>query len=345
MTSLTSIGDGDGGDNPCSSSPCGLHAICHDFSSGRYICKCDRNGTHTVGNPYTACQECTSAHQCKDGKMCYKGECRVKQNLGCGKSLTRRGRIVGGDTATFGQWPWQISLMRYKEGKFISHGTWEHKCGGVILSDKWVATAAHCVLGENVTALQIRLGELHMRSQGEPARHLDKKILKVKMHSRFDNLTKEFDIVLLQIDVEGITFQPHILPICLPSSNDDLVGRLGWVTGWGKIQKERKLMSDKLRQVEVPIISNNLCERFFRESGQSQYIPRIFLCAGYMDGGRDTCEGDSGGPLVVPGDDNRWFLAGLTSWGIGCGESNSPGVYTRVSEFRRWISKNISEKI
>ena len=115
-------------------------------------------------------------------------------------------------------------------------------------------------------------------------------------------------------------FQPHILPICLPSSNDDLVGRLGWVTGWGKIHKERKLMSAKLRQVEVPIISNNLCERFFRESGQSQYIPRIFLCAGYMDGGRDTCEGDSGGPLVVPGDDNRWFLAGLTSWGIGCGE-------------------------
>ena len=85
---------------------------------------------------------------------------------------------------------------------------------------------------------------------------------------------------------------------------------MGWVTGWGKVQKGRKLMSDKLMQVEVPIISNNLCERFFRESGQYQYIPRIFLCAGYMDGGRDTCEGDSGGPLVVPGADNRWTLAG-----------------------------------
>ena len=114
---------------------------CSSFDLGIFCCY-----EILTGNPYTACQECTSADQCKDGKMCYKGECRVKQNLGCGKSLTRRGRIVGGDTATFGQWPWQISLMRYKEGKFISHGTWEHKCGGVILSDKWVATAAHCVL-------------------------------------------------------------------------------------------------------------------------------------------------------------------------------------------------------
>ena len=118
-------------------------------------------------------------------------------------------------------------------------------------------------------------------------------------------------------------------------------------------------MSDELRQVEVPILSNTLCERFFRESGDVQYIPRIFLCAGYMDGGHDTCEGDSGGPLVVRDEDGSWSLAGLTSWGIGCGErcvasnilnkfrfkyfSNSPGVYTRVSEFRHWISKNIFE--
>ena len=80
-------------------------------------------------------------------------------------------------------------------------------------------------------------------------------------------------------------------------------------------------MSDELRQVEVPILSNSVCERFFRESGGYQYIPTIFLCAGYMDGGRDTCEGDSGGPLVVHDDRSGvWLLAGLTSWGIGCGE-------------------------
>ena len=95
-----------------------------------------------------------------------------------------------------------------------------------------------------------------------------------------------------------------------------------------------------------------------RTSGAFQRIPKIFLCAGVMSGGRDTCDGDSGGPLVVR-TASQWVLAGITSWGIGCGErsvevrghdrgdvlcySNSPGVYTRVSEFRNWIMKNIEE--
>lgn len=258
--------------------------------------------------------------------------------------MARRGRIVGGDVASFAQWPWQISLMRYKEGKFKTFGTWEHKCGGVLISDKWVATAAHCVLGVNVTGrLQVRLGELNMKSNGEPLDHQDRAILDYKIHPKFDNFTKENDIALLKIDETGLQFQPNIIPICLPKSKNNLVGSKAWVTGWGKIQKTRKLMSDELRQVEVPVLSNSICERFFRESGIAQYIPKIFLCAGYMDGGHDTCEGDSGGPLVVHGEDGRWMLAGLTSWGIGCGESNSPGVYTRVSEFGEWIQDNISE--
>ena len=80
-------------------------------------------------------------------------------------------------------------------------------------------------------------------------------------------------------------------------------------------------MSERLRQVEVPVLSNYRCESLFRLSGSSQLIPDIFLCAGYMTGGRDTCHGDSGGPLVVRNsEEDFWFLAGITSWGIGCGE-------------------------
>ena len=120
-----------------------------------------------------------------------------------------------------------------------------------------------------------------MRSSSEPLPHLDKPILRVKMHQYFDNITKEFDIALIKFDDSGILFevthlkiylisakarpQPHILPICLPPSDlADLAGGRAWVTGWGKQDVARKLMSNSLRKVEVPIISNFLCEKLFR---------------------------------------------------------------------------------
>ena len=132
--------------NPCIPSPCGEHAMCNLYTSGAYLCKCDPDGPYPVGNPYLACVQCRSDEQCGRGEMCSRNMCSMRQVPGCGRSVVRRGRIVGGDAAQFGEWPWQVSLIRYKEGKFKNSGTFEHKCGAVLLSQKWVVTAAHCVL-------------------------------------------------------------------------------------------------------------------------------------------------------------------------------------------------------
>lgn len=133
-------------ENPCIPSPCGYQAYCLLFSSGSYLCQCDPGGAYPVGNPYQACVQCRSDKQCGAGEMCHRNKCVLRQVPGCGRTAVRRGRIVGGDAAEFGAWPWQVSLMRYKEGKFKNSGSFEHKCGAVLLSDKWLATAAHCVL-------------------------------------------------------------------------------------------------------------------------------------------------------------------------------------------------------
>ena len=118
-----------------------------------------------------------------------------------------------------------------------------------------------------------------MRTSSEPLSHLDKPVIQLRIHKYFDNITKEFDIALIKFDEEGIEFQvsfshdnsgkasisqPHIVPICLPPSHTDLTAGRAWVTGWGKLHKQRRLMSDSLRMVEVPIISNIVCEKFFR---------------------------------------------------------------------------------
>ena len=163
---------------------------------------------------------------------------------------------MGGAAASFAEWPWQASLMRYKEGKFVNHGSWEHKCGAVLVAAAWVVTAAHCVLvtpplppcvctgsslqGADTSRLQVRLGELNMLSAGEPLPHQDAAILEVVLHPGFDNLTKESDLALVRLDRgagqgAGQPQQPHIVPVCLPSSGDTLAGRRAIVTGWGKV--------------------------------------------------------------------------------------------------------------
>ena len=225
-----------------------------------------------------------------------------------------------------------MSLRQYKSGQF------RHKCGAALLTHEWIVTAAHCVKDVTPSNLLVRVGEYNILDTNEAHEHLNRRITRIITHVNFDKASYEYDIALLRVD-EPIPFQPNIIPICLPDTDNDLVGEEGWVTGWGR-KSEYGQISPVLREVHLPIISNAKCMAMYRMSGQNEWIPRIFLCAGTANGGQDPCEGDSGGPLVIKGGNGRFQLAGIISWGIGCGDRNRPGVYTRISEFRTWIKKN-----
>ncbi|KAG8316936.1 Suppressor of tumorigenicity 14 protein [Homalodisca vitripennis] len=200
----------------------------------------------------------------------------------CGRRLFPQSRIVGGEKATFGKWPWQISLRQWRTSTYL------HKCGAALLNENWAITAAHCVENVAPSDLLLRLGEHDLSLEDEPYGYQERRVQIVASHPQFDPRTFEYDLALLRF-YEPVTFQPNIIPVCVPQDDTNFVGSTAYVTGWGRLYEDGPLPS-VLQEVSVPVINNTVCETMYRAAGYIEHIPEIFICAGYKKGGFDSCE-------------------------------------------------------
>ncbi|KFV11314.1 Ovochymase-2, partial [Pterocles gutturalis] len=145
------------------------------------------------------------------------------------------------------------------------------------------------------------------------------------------------DIALLQLD-KPLEFNHYVRPVCLPAKEEVVQpSRVCVVTGWGAREGDRE-KGKKLHQLEVPILMLDTCQSYYINLPSK--VTQRMICAGFpLEEGKDSCTGDSGGPLVCSSEDNSGFytLHGITSWGLGCGRKNYPGVYTNVGVFVDWI--------
>ncbi|XP_035730813.1 proclotting enzyme-like [Vespa mandarinia] len=235
-------------------------------------------------------------------------------------------RIVGGQNADPGEWPWISAL--FNAGRQF--------CGGSLIDDKHVLTAAHCVVNMNswdVARLTVRLGDYNIKTNSE-IRHVERRVKRVVRHRGFNSRTLYNDVAILTLS-EPVEFTEQIRPICLPSGSKLYVGMTATVIGWGSL-RESGPQPAILQEVSIPVWSNSEC-KFKYGSAAPGGIVDSFLCAGRA--AMDSCSGDSGGPLMV--NDGRWTQVGIVSWGIGCGKGQYPGVYTRVTHFLPWIYKNL----
>uniref|UniRef100_A0A673LIE1 Coagulation factor IX-like n=1 Tax=Sinocyclocheilus rhinocerous TaxID=307959 RepID=A0A673LIE1_9TELE len=236
-----------------------------------------------------------------------------------------KSRIVGGNPALPGEIPWQVAL--------VARSTQQVFCGGSILNQLWVITAAHCLVGTQNGSFYIRVGEHDVSKTEGTEQNLN--ITRFISHPRYDSKVSLYnhDIALLRLR-NPIRFTLTVLPICLGPmlfSNSLLQsGSLATVSGWGRLRFQGR-SAVNLQKVELPYVDRTVCKE-----SSSDPVTYFMFCAGYSDSPKDACQGDSGGPHAMRYH-NTWFLTGIVSWGEECAKKGKYGVYTQVGNYYRWI--------
>ncbi|XP_065204629.1 venom protease-like [Planococcus citri] len=253
----------------------------------------------------------------------------------CGKSKRNTNKIVGGQNSSLGDWPWIVAIGYRRPSN--PNTLWE--CGGSLISDRWVITAAHCIEGIGSLVLTTaRMGDLHLDDLVEDgASHVDIAIEKSFVHPQYSSTMNVNDIALLRLKTP-VTFTKNLRPICILTKedykkDDFYVNKSPFIAGWGNTQA-RGYKSDMLLETQVDVVDIPTCGKQYLAGGLRSPIDSRLICASRM--GKDSCQGDSGGPLMLPVG-SSYYLAGHVSYGVGCANPNFPGVYTKVAYFTDWI--------
>lgn len=240
--------------------------------------------------------------------------------------------IVGGTLASTQTIPWQVSIQQFNPGGWFKSPSWQHICGGSILSPNWILTAAHCL--HDSASLRVVSGSssLSRASSTTQIRTVDLTI----RHPLFNSDFVENDIALIFLSTPLLMVEKSVMSIKLPPKDAQPIDSGDALTsGWGRTFHGGPI-SDLLLQVTLPIVPWAECCKCYNNVSNVS-ITNKKICAGRLDAsGFGVCQGDSGGPLVMDG-----FVVGVTSFGVICGSSSHPTVYTRVSAYREWIDETI----
>lgn len=236
-------------------------------------------------------------------------------------TLALEPRVVGGSKVTSNKFPWMAAIITRNtnalDGQF---------CGGSLIADKWILTAAHCIENEKADAVSVLLGQPGLEGSGGETIN----VARIIEHPDYQRQGYP-DIALLELSSSS-----NANPILLPTRENPVAAanELATVIGWGQVS-ETGSYSSQLLETTLPIVAHQQCLTAYK--GFENIIEDAMICAGTPSGDKDSCYGDSGGPLFVSSGQS-YVQAGVVSFGKECGLANVPGVYARVSSYHDWIS-------
>ncbi|XP_032401130.1 transmembrane protease serine 4a isoform X1 [Xiphophorus hellerii] len=256
----------------------------------------------------------TPVHQATiDRSVCRTGSVvsLTCSDCGVGGNLER---IVGGVDAHIEEYPWQVSLQNGG-----------HRCGGSLVSSRWIVTAAHCFSGnKELSRWTVMSGETYLTTLGGSS------VDKIIIHDQYDEASSDYDLAMMRLS-SPISVGDKRKPVCLPPKDLLLPDKAPVVvSGWGLLRENGKI-STTLQKANIEMIDRNTCSSIY-----ATMLSQRMVCAGNLKGGVDSCQGDSGGPLVYLSA-SQWYLVGVVSWGDGCARENRPGVYSNVDNMLNWI--------
>lgn len=208
-------------------------------------------------------------------------------------------------------------------------------------------TANHCLKGAGVNPSNflIRAGEWDRSSTLEYAPHHDRPVSQITSHPQYYSGGLYNDIAILKWQ-HPLEPEVNVRPLCLPTEFDaPELGDYCIVTGWGK-SSESASTTDKLKFAKLPFVDRETCQRQFQNNrlGARFRLHESFACFG-GEAGIDSCTNDGGSPLICPRSDGSYFLAGLVSWGLDCGQKDVHGAYTNIRHLLKWIKSHETKSI
>ena len=266
---------------------------------------------------------------------------RVKPGVAPADTTTQK--IVGGQPAKPGRYPFQVALIqagtpagREHQGQF---------CGGALVDKAWVLTAAHCVPDTRPDEVDVYIGSTVLPSgqagtsgQLGVRRHVSQMV----SHQRYDASSHDNDIALLKLsDPAPDQLAPAIVATAELDQANAKPGAEVVVIGWGATQ-EGGSRTPRLMEVKVRVQDRALCESNYQAAVPAARITENMFCAGAPEGGKDSCQGDSGGFIGAPQAEGRFVQLGVVSWGVGCARPKLFGVYTRVGNYESWVKETMA---